>query len=410
MKTRLQDQKIRSAKAPAGGRLELKDSNVDGLMIRVTRNGAKSFSLVFKVPGEHPGGPSKTGAPRKGRPHRMTLGSYPLLSLADARDQARKLLEQVDQGIDPRPARDRTALESYSNTVSAVAKRFVAQECKGHIKSWRRVERTLAMHVLPALGTKLIADIKRADINKLIDVLVDEDREGGPMPGAAREVRKHVHHLFDFAVDRGIIDSNPAHKLKRKILKSTNGDAHRALEDDELKAIWQAACEIGYPFGDWVRLLMLTGARRGEWAEASRSEIDFGSRTHNIPARRYKTGIPHAVPLTDVAWGIIEGLPVWNEGDFLFSTTGGVKAINSADAAKKKIDRLTGPMAKWSFHCFRVTAETRMVKLGINPDHFQAVLGHVKQGMQKVYNRHDYMDEKREALDLYAKHLMGVVG
>ncbi len=245
MKTRLQDQKIRSAKAPAAGRLELKDSNVDGLMIRVTSGGAKSFCLVYKVPGEHPDGPSKTGKARKGKPHRMTLGTYPHMSLVEAREQARLLLEQVDQGIDPRPVRALAAREAYTNTVAAVAKRFVAQECKGHIKSWRRVERTLEMHVLPALGSKPIADIKRADINKLIDVLVDEDREGGPLRGAAREVRKHVHHLFDFAVDRGIIEANPAHKLKRKILKS-NGEAGRPLDDDELRAIWKAAGELGY--------------------------------------------------------------------------------------------------------------------------------------------------------------------
>ncbi len=408
MKTRLQDQRIKSAKAPADGRLELKDSNVDGLMIRVTRNGAKSFCLVFKVPGEHPDGPSKTGKARKGKAHRMTLGTYPMLSLADAREQARKLLEQVDAGIDPRPMRLTEVRDAYNNTVASVAKRFIAQECKGHIKSWRRVERTLEMYVTPTLGDKPIEGIKRADINALIDVLVDEDRAGGPMPGAAREVRKHVHHLFDFAVDRGIIDSNPAHKMKRKILKS-NGEAHRPLKDDELKAIWHAAVKVGYPFGDCVRLLMLTGARRSEWAKAPRAEIDFGSRTHNIPAHRYKTGIPHTVPLTDPAWEIIEAMPIWNGGEFLLSTTGGMKAINSAAAAKKKIDKLTGPLAKWSFHDFRVTAETRMAKIGINPAHFEACLGHVKKGMLKVYNRHDYMAEKRAALSLYAEHLMEIV-
>ena len=154
---------------------------------------------------------------------------------------------------------------------------------------------------------------------------------------------------------------------------------------------------------------MLTGARRSEWAEASRSEIDFGSRTHNIPADRYKTGIPHTVPLTDPAWEIIESMPIWNEGDFLFSTTGGLKAINSAGAAKKKIDKLAPTDRPWQIHDFRVTAETRMVKLGINPDHFEAVLGHVKQGMQKVYNRHDYEAEKRAALSLYAEHILKVV-
>jgi integrase len=377
-------------------------------MLRVTANGVKSFCLVYKVPGEHPDGPSKTGAPRKGKPHRMTLGTYPMLSLADARKQANKLLEQVDNGIDPRPARAKAAREAYANTVAAVAKRFVAQECKGHIKSWQRVARTLEMHVLPSLGDKAIADIKRADINKLIDILLDEDREGGPLPGAAREVIKHVHHLLEFAVDRGIIDSNPAHKLKRKKLKA-NGKAHRPLKDGELKAIWHAACKLGYPEGDWVRLMMLTGARCSEWAKAPRSEIDFDSRTHNIPEHRYKTGIPHTVPLADPVWEIIEAMPIWNEGDFLLSTKGGRVAINSGGRTKAKINKLAGPMAEWKMHDFRVTAETRMAKIGINPDHFEAVLGHMKQGMQKVYNRHDYEAEKRAALDLYAAHLMEVV-
>lgn len=409
MTTRLQDQKIKSAKAPAKGRPELKDALVPGLMIRITPNGVKTFALVYKVPGEHPDGPSKTGMPRKGKPHRITLGRYPHLGLSEARDKARDLLKQVDMGIDPRFKRMAAVREEVMNTVANVAKRFVDQECKGHVKSWRRVERTLAMHVLPALGPRPITEIKRVDINGLIDPLLDKGRLGGPKPGAARDVIKHTKHLFDFAVDRGIIELNPANNLKRKELKATNGKANRPLEDAELRAIWKAADEIGYPYGPCIKLLMLTGARRCEWTEASRSEIDAEARTHNIPVDRYKTGIDHQVPLVGAAWAIVDALPIWNGGDFLFSTSGGLKAINSHGSAKRRIDKLTGPMAKWSFHCFRVTAETRMASLGINPDHFEAVLGHVKQGMQKVYNQHDYAAEKRAALELYEAHLMEVV-
>ena len=403
MKTRLQDQKIKSAKAPpAGRRLELKDKDVDGLMVRVTSNGVKSFCLVFKVPGEHKDGPSKTGRPRKGKPHRMTLGTYPMLGLAAARDQARLLLDQIDQGIDPRPVREREEHDRIKNSLASVAKRFIAQECVG-LASQKRIERTLEMHVLPSLGDKPIRSIGRGDVHDLLDGIVENTGAG-----AATGVLKHLRSMFEWALDREIIDRNPAGKLKRKDLKS-NGNAHRALDDEELKAIWKAATEIGYPYGPCIQLLMLTGRRRSEWTEASRNEIDFGSRTHDIPAERYKTGIPHSVPLTDAAWEIVDALPIWNEGDFLFSTTGGAKAINSAGAMKKKVDRLTGPMANWSFHDFRVTAETRMASLGINPDHFEAVLGHVKQGMLKIYNRHDYAAEKREALLAYEKHLMGVV-
>ena len=115
------------------------------------------------------------------------------------------------------------------------------------------------------------------------------------------------------------------------------------------------------------------------------------------------------IPLADAAWEIVSGLPRWNEGDFLFSTTSGTVAINSAGAAKKKIAKLTPGMADWQIHDLRVTAESRMAALGIQPDHFEACLGHVKQGMQAVYNQHDYKAEKTAALALYADHILKVV-
>ena len=407
MKSRLQDQTIKSAKAPRTGKTEIKDAIVPGLMLRVTKHGAKSFCLVYKVPGE--GGTTKTGKPRKGKPHRFTLGTYPMMSLTDARVRARELLEQVDLGIDPRPKRLEEVREQNDDTVAAVAKRFITQECKGYIKSWRRIEQTLALHVLPTLGGRPIESIERKDIHKLVDVLVDEGREGGPLPGAAREVMKHVHRLFDFAFDQGIIKANPAHKLKRKALKA-NGEAGRELTDAELRAIWKAACDIGYPDGDWIRLLMLTGARRNEWADATHSEIDTEARTHNIPSSRYKTGRDHTVPLVGPAWEIYQSIQRLDGGDFLFSTTGGRVAINSASYAKKKIDKLAPTDKPWRIHDFRVTCETRLAALGVKPDHFEAVLGHAKKGMEKVYNRHDYLAEKRAALELYAAHLMEVVG
>ncbi len=404
MATRLQDQKIKALRPPTEGRLEVKDSLVPGLMLRVTPRGVKSFCLVFKVPGEHPDGPSKTGMPRCGKSHRMTLGTYPMLSLADARDTARRLLEQVDQGIDPRPARTEAAQAAYDNTVASVAKRFIAQECKGHIKSWRRVERTLELHVLPTFGNRPIREIRRGDIHTLLDSVIDKVG-----PGAGRDVLKHTHHLFDYAFDREFVTSNPAHKLKRKDLKA-NGDAGRALDDSELRSIWKAAGEIGYPYGPWLQMLILTGQRRGDWERASRSEINNEKRVLEIPASRYKTGLDHSVPLGDEAWEIVEGLPMWNEGDYLFSTTGGRLAINSAGRAKDKIVARAKTDKPWRIHDFRVTCKSRMSALGIEPATSEAVLGHTKKGMDAVYNKNTFETEKRAALAKYADHILEVVG
>ena len=154
-------------------------------------------------------------------------------------------------------------------------------------------------------------------------------------------------------------------------------------------------------------------------ASAARSEIDFENRCLEIPAERYKTNHVQVVPLADVAWELVNDLPVWNEGDYLFSTTGGRIAINSAGAAKKKIDTLAlahlrrddpnATLALWRIHDLRKTCETRLAMLGIIQEHRDPVLGHTKQGMQRIYNRHDYLAEKRAALDLYAGHLMEIV-
>lgn len=412
-KRRLQDHTIKTLAPPTTGRLELKDEIVPGLVLRVTPRGVRSFSIAYKVPGE--GGYSSTGRPLTDKQHRITLGTWPMLSLKAAREQARILLESVSMGVDPRSDRRRAQVEQHANTVSAVAARFIKQDCKGHVASWKRIERSLELHVLPVLGNKPIRDITRTHIHNLLDAMGEEDGAG---IGAAREVRKQLHKMFEWALDREIVESNPAHKLKRKDLKP-NKDAGRALTDDELRAIWHAADSLGYPYGPWIKLLMLTGQRRSEWMQASRAEIDFDGRVLDIPAGRYKTGRDHTVPLVGPAWEIVSSLPVQSGGDFLFSTTGGAKAINSAGRAKRKLDKLAlaalqrndpdAALTPWQIHDLRKTCETRLAMLGIIQEHRDPVLGHAKQGMQRIYNKHEYLDEKRAALDKYATHLMGVV-
>ncbi len=405
IKKRLSDPMISKLRRPKekDGRLEVSDDLVPGLMLRVTTNGVKSFSVSYKVAGE--GGYSKTGRPLRGSAHRATLGRYPFIKTKEARDKARLLLADADAGINPQQIQFEEHKERRSNTVRSVAKRFIARECKGHVASWKRIERSLELHVLPVLGNKPIRDIKRADIHDLLDAM-GEDKGAGV--GAAREVRKQLHKMFDWALDREIIAANPAYKLKRKDLKP-NKDAGRALTDDELKAIWKAAGELRYPHGPWIKMLMLTGQRRSDWAKASRAEIDFERRCLEIPAARYKTGRDQVVPLVGAAWEIVEHLPI-QTGDYLFSTTGGRLAINSAGRAKTKLDELAPTGRPWRFHDLRVTCETRMASLGVKPDHFAAVLGHVKQGMEAIYNKHSYLEEKRAALLMYNDHLMEVIG
>lgn len=392
-----------SLKPPKSGRLEIGDTIVPGLEVRVTPRGAKSFSVIYKVPGE--GGVGPTGRLLAGRLHRVTLGRYPALNFPAARDRARELLQVVSEGRDPRAERAEQNLLRFTNTVEAVTRRFIEQSAKRTIKSWRSAERCIELHVLPTLGNRPIRDIRRSDVHELLDGIVAQGRVG-----TAREVRKHLSRLFNWAVDREIMSDNPVHGMERRDL-APNGDAGRSLADDELSAVWTATGEMGYPFGPMYRLLMLTGQRRSDWAKASRSEIDTERRVLEIPVARYKGHRDHVVPLADPAWEIVGQLPAFSGNDYhLFSTRAGSVPVSGFSKAKARLDELAlGALAAWRAHDLRVTCETRLAYLGINQEARDAVLGHAKHGLQKTYNKHDYADAKREALATYAAHIMGVV-
>ncbi len=417
-KRRFTDQMLERMRPPPSGRVELGDDVVPGLVLRVTPGGVKSFSVIYKVPGE--GGVSPTGRPLAGRQHRVTLGQYPLLGLGKAREQARGLLGTVSEGRDPRPERREANLLRLTNTVETVARRFIEQDAKRTVENWRKIERTLELHVFPHFGSRPIRDVRRSDIHELFDNLVALGRLG-----TAREVRKHLSRLFNWAVDRELVPDSPVHGLRRGDL-DPSGEAGRALTNDELRHVWRSAGALGYPFGPWFQMLMLTGRRREEWAGARRSEIDAVSRVHELPRDRHKSRRGHVLPLSDAAWAVFETLPEWVGEDekandyHLFSTDAGASQIRGYSKAKSRLD--AGALAlmqaddegaalmPYRVHDFRVTCETRVADLGFNQDVRDAVLGHAKPGLQKTYNKHEYLDEKREAMAAYGAHIMGIVG
>ncbi|TGS69005.1 hypothetical protein EN844_08985 [Mesorhizobium sp. M3A.F.Ca.ET.201.01.1.1] len=259
--------------------------------------------------------------------------------------------------------------------------------------------------------------IRRADVHEIIDALV----VGGKI-GTAREVRKQLNRIFNWAADREIISLNPLSGMKRADL-ARNTEAGRALTDVELRSIWLGAEEMRYPFGSLYQFLMLTGQRRAEWAFCQRSEIDTANRWLDLGKERFKSRREHIVPMSDDIWALFERLPVWAGANdyFVFSSRHGRVPVQGFSQGKSALDELAQeylrkelgrPDAKlqhYRVHDFRVTCETRLAHLGFNQEVRDAVLGHAKPGLQKTYNKHDYLDEKRRALQAYAAHLMAVV-
>ena len=416
MKKYFTEAALERMKPPAEGRIELGDTVVPGLMLRVTAGGVMSWSVLYKVRGE--GGLSpKTGRPLRGTQRRITLGTYPVLGVKKAREAAIEVLEKSIVGTDARKSRDDALVIRLSSTVEAVARRFIDQEAKPNIESWKKIERALEMHVLPEWGGRPITEIRRRDIHELLDGFIAKGN-----PGTASDVRKHLSRLFNWAVDREIITENPLAGLKRKDLQY-KADAGRALSDQELRAVWRATTRLGYPFGPFFQLMILTGQRRNEWANAKHSEVCGRRKVLEIPKARYKGRRDHVVPLSPEAWAIYAAMPKWNGLDpYLFSTQAGEAPISGFSKAKTYLDELATEelraessesatvLPNYRIHDFRVTCESRLADLGFNQDVRDAVLGHAKVGLQRTYNKHDYADEKRLALEAYARHVMGVVG
>lgn len=416
MKKYFTEAALERMRPPAEGRVELGDTVVPGLMLRVTAGGVMSWSVLYKVRGE--GGLSPvTGRPLRGTQRRITLGTYPILGVKKAREAAIEVLEKSVSGTDARKTRDSALVVRLTGTMEAVARRFIEQDAKPNIESWKKIERALEMHVLPEWGGRPIADIRRRDVHALLDVIIAKGRSG-----TAQDVRKHLSRLFNWAIDREIIAESPLAGLKRKDLQY-RADAGRALNDDELRAVWRAAGRMGYPFGPYFQLLILTGQRRNDWADAHLSEVCQKRKVLEVPKVRYKGRRDHVVPLAPVAWDIFAAMPKWAGADpYLFSTQAGEVAISGFSKAKTQLDALateelrtaTGDAAAtipdYRIHDFRVTCESRLADLGFNQDVRDAVLGHAKVGLQRTYNQHDYADEKRGALERYAEHVMEVMG
>ncbi len=404
---KMTEQMLERISPPRTGRMEISDALCPGLCLRITPAGAKTFSVAYKVPGE--GGVNAHGRLLVGIQHRITLGSWPILGLREAREEARKLLVQVSHGIDPRIARKQANVTRFTNTFESLTSRFIEQEVKPNIKSWRNVESALRLHVVPHWSDRPVTDLRRRDVHLVLDALVANGRFG-----AAREVRKHLSKFFNWAVDREIVLASPVHSLRRSDLRAPI-EVGRALTDDEIRAIWNATSGMPFPFQQLYMLLLLTGQRRNEWAEARRSELDLQEGVLEVSRHRYKGRRDHIVPLNGHVIKILGSLPAWSDEDyFLFSTRHGAVPVSGFSKAKKRLNELTAqelarigkPLNNFRVHDMRVTCETRLAQMGFSQEVRDAVLGHAKPGLQKTYNKHDYLSEKREALNAYATHIL----
>jgi integrase len=381
---KLTDAFLRSLKPPATGQVEYWDALTPGFGVRVSYGGRKAFQALTRI---------------DAKLQRFTLGSYPKLGLAEARDQAERIIKDAAKGISPkdREAEERTKSQAARrNTFASVAEEFMADHAK-NLRTKDEMQRMINVDLLPVWGDKPIASITRADAKALIR------EKARKAPIAANRLLSLVSKIFTWALDEEIIQASPAVRLKRP---GEEQERERSLTDDEIKVLWTVFTAMGYPFGHGLKFLLVTGQRRGEVGGMKWSEIDGDG--WKLPGALAKSKQGHRVPLSTLALEILERCP--NLGDYVFMSGRGLEPLEGWDGAKRRADSfLAEPIEPWRIHDLRRTMATQMRSLGVDRLVVSKLLNHAESGITKTYDRYAADPEKAAAMERWSDRLKEII-
>jgi integrase len=384
----------------------------DGLYFIVQPSGVKSWALRYRRRSD-------------GKAIKHTIGGYPAVTLKDARTAATVLRAEIERGADPHGVRIAARRQTVDDSFEAVARRYIADLQRRQKRSWEWYARLLGLapngspetldiirdgsadrrgrrrvSFVDRWGARRIGDITDTDIVHALDQV------SGHAPITANRLHAVLSSLFGWARGKRLVASNPCTGLDRPAEERSRD---RVLDDKELRKVWLAASELGHPHVGIVRLLILTGQRRNEIAALRWSEIDLAERALHLPAARTKNGRPHDVPLSASALAIIAGLPRLIGAEHVFTVRR--KPIVNFSHMKARLDAASG-VTDWTLHDLRRTVASGLQRLGVRLEVTEALLNHRSgsmAGIVGVYQRHDYADEKRDALARWADHVDAMV-
>jgi integrase len=379
------DRFLRSLKPPPPGkRSEIVDQVQPGLRLRVSETGVKTWSIQRRV---------------NGRKRRFTLGTYPALSLSEARARAGKLLVKVQDGYDPIAER-RTARVTAALPAAVTLSEAIGLYTKAVLSSRRRgteVERSLRRDLADLLETPA-AGITVSDLATIID------RKASSAPIMANRLVAALKPFWRWMANRGHCPHDTVIRLEKPARERARD---RVLSAQELGAVWKACDDVGTLWSAFFKLLILTAQRREEVAAMRWSEIDLPNRTWRIPAERTKTGRPHTVHLSGPTLEVLASIRS-NGGELVFSTTG-VTPVSGFSKAKARLDVLSG-VSNWRIHDLRRTAVTAMADLGVDATVADRILNHVGAGtmgtVKRVYQRSELLDQRKDALERWSEYLV----
>jgi integrase len=423
----LTDRGLRALKpAKTGERRMIWDAMLPNFGVRVTDKGKASFIVMRRFNGEV----------KRWRVGGFVTGTYPeardlptgqRLPLAEAREAARKVIALLDRGVDPDAAAEeqrREAERRRQDTFEAVTEEFIKRHVSKLRSAWN-VEQTIRRELMPRFGKRPFVEITRRDVVALLEGVVDSGR-----PFIAFHLLAYLKKLYNWAIARDLygIEASPCDRVFASDVIGELNSRDRVLTDAEIRALWDATGgELGYPFAQFARLLLITGQRLREVAEMTWDEVELDKALWTIPAARMKGDAAHEIPLAPAGVELLRSLPRFS-GPFVFSATEGRRPIAGFTKAKGRLKALmlaalrkaaeragedpskVEAPPRWTFHDLRRTMRTHLGGLPVPSDVAEMVIAHRLGGVRGTYDLHAYREEKRKALTLWAERLREIVG
>jgi integrase len=385
------------------------DSECRGLGVRVTPT-ARAFIVQWTDPVTK-------------RKVREPIGIWGNITVDQARIAARVRLGGVATGINPRAERLRLKQEADREraetalSLNALVEEWAVLHLAQRRERYRAEAVRAITHAFATLLKRPAARITRADAVNALDGLV----KGGRAAMAARTLA-YARAAFHWAQKRGKVAHNPFQGLP---ISTSTAARERVLSDGEIAEVWEAAGTLGYPWGPFFRLAMLTLQRREEVAGMRWSELASDLSMWTITGARMKNGKPHDVHLPDAARAVLRDIPRIEGCDFVLSTTGKT-AVSGFSKAKATLDAAIvkaraevaaktkdkpEPLAEWRTHDLRRSGVSTLARLGFDSIVADKILAHQPAkllGVAAIYQRHDFARERASALDAWAAHVLGI--
>ena len=389
---RLTDAGVAGLELPAGKTEHfIWDEALPGFGVRLRSSGARRWVVQYRANGQQ---------------RRESLGDPRKVKCADAQRIARRRFAEVELGADPAAdrARARAAAAAVKQTVGSVAELYLEAK-KGELRpsSLKAAGRHLRLHCR-ALHSIPIATVKRADVAA---VLQEVHSSSGRI--AAARARAHLSAMFTWAIREGLCDVN--------VVLATNNPGkgakarERVLSDPELRSIWWACPDD--LFGRAIKLLILSGCRRGEVGDLRWDEVDLDSGVMTIPATRTKNGRALTLTLPEMALEILRATPRQPGQPHIFGKRGAA-GFNAwayhLTPLNARIAEAGEALTPWVVHDLRRTMRSGLGRLGVPPHVAELAIGHHQRGVLAIYDRHTYAAEIKTALARWADHVAAVVG